>query len=472
MTQKRAGNYLRISDDREGTELGIARQDADTRALAKRLGVEIVETYPENDVGASTRSKKPRPHYDRMIEDVEKGRINYILAYSNSRITRRPAELDQLIKLHERTGVSIVTCVSGSDDLSTADGRMLARIKADVDAAEAERTGERVARKHVELAQAGRPSGGIRPFGFLADKIAHNPAEVALIEAAAADVLNGRSIRSIAAEWNEKGVLSPFGNPWRVSSVRNLLRSPRLAGYRRHQNKIAVDENGLRVKAVWEPVIEPSAWERLQVVLTNPSRRTNHSRPGAAKSLLTGLVRCGRCAARLYGNPSVRDGVPHPCYNCSTGVGCSGLSIDAPATDRAVQELVLLKIQEKLPTLEPEVTWPSEERLAAAKKDKADLMDALRSGRLSAATVIPTVEALEGEIRLLDAEKAQWLSEVVTAPQPVDVSSVEEFEDLYGLEYRREVMTRWLQAVVIQPAKYRGKRFDVERIVPVWRELP
>jgi site-specific DNA recombinase len=38
-------------------------------------------------------------------------------------------ELEDLIKLHEETGVIFQTVVSGQDDLSTSDGRMVACIK-------------------------------------------------------------------------------------------------------------------------------------------------------------------------------------------------------------------------------------------------------------------------------------------------------------------------------------------------------
>jgi site-specific DNA recombinase len=40
--------------------------------------------------------------------------------------------VERLITAHDRTGVEFRTVVSGRDDLSTADGRMVARTKASV----------------------------------------------------------------------------------------------------------------------------------------------------------------------------------------------------------------------------------------------------------------------------------------------------------------------------------------------------
>jgi len=63
--------------------------------------------------------------------------------------------------------VLIATVRSGMEDLTTADGRMVARIRASVDAAEAERTAERVARAAEQRRQTGKLHGGPRIFGYV-----------------------------------------------------------------------------------------------------------------------------------------------------------------------------------------------------------------------------------------------------------------------------------------------------------------
>ena len=78
----------------------------------------------ENAVGASSCSRKPRPLYGQLLERAQRREFDAVLAYSNSRLTRRPPELEELIRLHESTGVRLCTVVFGDDDLSIADGRM------------------------------------------------------------------------------------------------------------------------------------------------------------------------------------------------------------------------------------------------------------------------------------------------------------------------------------------------------------
>ena len=174
-----AAIYRRISLDREGLALGVTRQYDDCLELAHSLGLTVPNhlVFDDNDRGASDLSSKARPGYAAMVKAVREGKMKHIIAYSNSRLTRRPREFEDLIQLHTEYGVVIHTVVSGEDDLSTADGRMVARIKANIDAGEAERTGERIRRARLENARQGKPWGGPRPFGWLDGGVDLHPDE-------------------------------------------------------------------------------------------------------------------------------------------------------------------------------------------------------------------------------------------------------------------------------------------------------
>ena len=45
MPMTKTAIYTRISNDREGGGLGVARQEVDCRALAERLGWDVVDVY-------------------------------------------------------------------------------------------------------------------------------------------------------------------------------------------------------------------------------------------------------------------------------------------------------------------------------------------------------------------------------------------------------------------------------------------
>src|SRR5882724_1805720 len=89
----RGAIYVRISRDRAGAGLGVARQEEDCRALAARLGVEVAADaiYSDNDLSAY--SGKPRPRYLAMLEDIRAGLIDVVLAWHTDRLHRSPGEL-------------------------------------------------------------------------------------------------------------------------------------------------------------------------------------------------------------------------------------------------------------------------------------------------------------------------------------------------------------------------------------------
>ena len=136
-------------------------------------------------------------------------------------------ELEDLIRLHEQHGTVFSTVVSGQDDLSTADGRMVARIKASVDAAEVERQSERIRRAHLQRAARGTTNHGGRPFGWADDKLALHPGEAPLVQKAARDLLDGVPLRRVAAAWNAAGVKTSRGGEWQHTELRHVFCSAR-----------------------------------------------------------------------------------------------------------------------------------------------------------------------------------------------------------------------------------------------------
>jgi site-specific DNA recombinase len=464
--------YLRISDDPEGLELGVLRQYEDGHELAWARKIRITKVYCDNDIGASTRSKKPRPDYADMVKCARVGEFKWILSYSNSRLTRRPMELEDLITLHEQAGTKLLTKVSGEADLATADGRMMARVMAAFDAGEAERTGERVARKHVELARDGKLCGGIRPFGWQDDQVTLDPVETGYINDAVDMLLNGTATQGLIVRvWNELGIYTPFGNRWRPTSFRKMLEKPRLAGIRVFRQQVQYDDDGKPVMGVWEPLMDYDKWQRLRVVLQGRPRKGKGTRPGAAKYLQTTIVRCGKCMGRMFGNPGQKK-QPRLAYVCSGNPGCTGMSISMSHLDHLVQKLVLAKIHSsELPDASQETTWEREGDLQALRTDKGELMAALTSRRLSAATVIPAVEDLDQQIEALETERTEWVRSLADRPTKVEVTDVAEFEKVYDIMQRRATLQKWLTAVVVRPGR-KGYNFEPGRVEPVWRELP
>src|SRR6516162_9674816 len=98
-TTRPAAIYVRISQDRAGAGLGVERQETECRALAKRQGWAVTEVYCDNDLSAF--SGRRRPSYERMLGDIEAGKITAVIAWHPDRLHRRSAELERYIGVCE-----------------------------------------------------------------------------------------------------------------------------------------------------------------------------------------------------------------------------------------------------------------------------------------------------------------------------------------------------------------------------------
>lgn len=357
-----AAIYLRISDDPEGLELGVKRQEQDTTALAIRNGASEVRRYSDNDIGASTRSKKRRPDFEKLIGDVEAGQIQMIAYYSNSRLTRRPMEYETIISLVERTRVRLVSVASGSIDLTTADGRMIGRVLAAADAAEAERLGERVARKYQERRANGLHHGGPPVLGYLSpdpDKgigyMTHlDPFACKIIRQGAEMILAGQGLTAVMDYWNKEGFTRPNGEPWKFrDDIRRILLRPKCAGMIAHQGQIVGEGD-------WPTVIDKATWEALGVILARKTQATPDQK--TRKYHLSGLIRCGLCGAALrirHPGPGRQDQ-----YSCLKGVGGCG---KIGRNRRWIEEMVSAYVLQRI---EIEFETPSQEVADVGEKDR------------------------------------------------------------------------------------------------------
>lgn len=310
---KKAFIYCRISQDRTGAGLGVARQEEDCRALAGDLGVEVAHVFVDNDLSAS--SGKARPGYEAMLSRLAE--VDVILCWHNDRLTRRMNELERFIEALEVNSVTVHSVTSGQFDLATPSGRMVARIMGTVAQKETEQMADRMTRKRVELAARSRYMGGPRPFGWnpKGSDWALNEDEAALIAQASHDVLEGRSLRSITNEWSNPErpggvVLSTFGKPWIPETLKRALMRPRNAG-------LFVYKDQIMSRDVVPPIVSEEVWRAVCAVLTNPNRRT--SKNSVTRHLLSGIAQCPCGAAMQAGK--VKDGknpeTPKaPIYKC------------------------------------------------------------------------------------------------------------------------------------------------------------
>lgn len=435
--------YVRISDDLEGQGLGVERQTEDSHREAKRDGVEIPErnVFSDNDISASTLSKKPRPEFERLIAYVLTGQVTRVYAYSNSRLTRRPMELEVLIQLAEQYGLTIRTAVSGDDNLNTADGRMTARIKAAVDAAEAEKTSERVKRQKQQRLDKGLPPASrYRTFGYTRDwKVIEDEAQV--VREAFERCAKGESVNSISRDFRERGVLTVSGKPMSFAATARMLDSPIYAGLLSYKGEVIGKVTEDVPRLVTEAMVR-SASQRA----TRPSWNTR-------TNLLSGIAICNECKASM----NVSDGA----YVCARIVGgCGKVRIKKEWLDESVEHavrfLAMWKRSKEAPPA-PVSPEPDSDPVGEIDRQIEEAQAAHTAGDLDLADLLPILKGLR--LRRTQAVEAQ----TAAAEEDSVWKSMDDYDEA-DLSQKRTIIRRHIVAVPVAPSRNRGSnRFDPSR---------
>jgi site-specific DNA recombinase len=461
-TPTAAAVYTRISSDIEGTGLGVDRQSKDCHRLAESLGWTVAEEYRDNDTSAY--SGKARPAYQRMLEDLRDGLRDAVIVYHVDRLTRRPVELEDFVAVLDAAKVRHVRFVVGDMDLGTGDGLMVARILGAMAANESATKSRRVKRKIEQLAEAGMPNGGPRPYGYEADRRTVNPEEAAVIRTLAARCLAGESTRSLAAWLNDQGVRTVSGKEWRTTTVRGILVSGRIAGLREHRGTVVGP-------AAWEPIITEDEHRRLRAAFASRAASTRRT---PQRYLLTGLLRCGKCERTLYSSP--RKATRR--YVCLSGPdhgGCGRLTVVADPLERLIADYVLealdsTQLADALAgrAAKDEATAALAQLIAADEEQLTELADAYAARQITMREWLRARTPIENrkrdrERRLARATRSDALSGLIGQGSALR-------EQWSGLNLSRQyaIVSAVIAYATILPGELGARSLDPDRVKPEW----
>ena len=425
----------------------------------------VAEEYTDNDVSAFTGKRRPR--YEDMLEDLRDGLRDGVIVYHQDRLTRRPIELEQFVEVIEAGRVEHVRFVAGGAvDALNGDGLTMARVMGAIAADESRTKSRRIRRKLDEVAASGRPHGGSRrPFGFENDRETHRPDEAEVIRTLTARFLAGESLRSLALWLDAEGITTVFDKPWRTTTIRDMLVSPRMAGLRQHRGEVIG-------KASWDPIITER--DRDRVIALLEQKRTS-GRRAPRSYLLTGMLRCGRCEHTLYSSRRVNSR-RYVCVGGPDHHGCGRLTVVADPLEQLVAAAVLYRLD-----------TPEMGDVIAGRTAQDEQAAAL------AETIAQDTAQLD-ELASAYAAKQFTMREWMTARQPIQdrVQSAQRRVDRItrtdsltgligngddlraqwselGLDRQHAIVRAVLDHAVIAPTEIRGGSFKPERVDLVWR---
>jgi site-specific DNA recombinase len=481
-TSRKAGIYLRISQDREGERWGVQAQEEDCRKLAERLGWQVIGVYEDNDVSAFNR-RKPRKEWLRLQDDIASGRTDAIIAAHTDRLYRQVRELEDLIDFVNQHRVAIKTVMAGDLDLTTSAGRQVARHLGVAAQGESERQAERIRRQKQQAAEQGERHGGSRAFGWdLIKDATGNVVEVVdedeanIIREAADRLLIGASLRAVCRDLNERGVKTVSGKPWTSTTLKRMVVSPRVIGYRVYHGEGLVP-NSL------PKILDSGTHAALKKILNDPKRRTNRFYDKRYYLLSGGLLRCWRCGAVLVARPT---GERKRSYVCMAPVpqpgpdGCRNgkLRIIAEPLEDHVAKMVMTRCLES-----PALAQALADQGDAAAEQKINLRkleeikesvrvneDDYRVERLiDRDTYLKTKNKLETQRREVETKINAASGQRFLTNVPRDPEELKAMYDGGNHEWRRAFIESLVDHVVVGPGVRGLNKFDPGRIKIIYR---
>ena len=180
-----------------------------------------------------------RPDFQRMLHDIEMGKIRAVVCYKLDRIGRKTSDLLRLLDFLEKHKVDLLIC---SNNINTASGvsKIFIQIFAVVAEFERDTLTERITDNMMELAKDGRWLGGNTPTGFTVKRVKTGsgknksaysylesiPEEKAMIQKLFEIFAATRSIKKTADKMNELGYRTKVGSKFNSSTTRLLLKNP------------------------------------------------------------------------------------------------------------------------------------------------------------------------------------------------------------------------------------------------------
>jgi hypothetical protein len=296
-----------------------------------------------------------------------------------------------------------------------------------------------------------------------------NEREAAIIRLAARLILAGWSLRSVVIELNETGRTRSEGRVWWPSTLRRMLSSPMIAGFRSHKGDL--------YPASWPAILDRDTWDRLQLVLKAEERFAGADKKGARTYLLTGWVFCGNCGEPAPEGEPVNPGAPlvgygnkdHgevmrrryyclPIDNRGVQRGCGKVSRLAEPVDLVVSEAVLARLDS------PRMA----EVLGAATQDQdvAELVETYRghklklddlvadyaSGLLNRQQLARAKEIVEAAMEATQRRLDKLASGRALAAVPAG-QSIRQAWGSADLDWRRQLIALVVDKVILHPTR-------------------
>ncbi|MFT9788950.1 recombinase family protein [Streptomyces rhizosphaericola] len=334
--------------------------ERDLRERAVREGLTVRKVWKE-ELSAFKAGVK-REEFDSAISAVLAGEVRHLLVWKLDRLSRRGmGQVGQVLDQFDSKGARLLAHMDGLDS-SIPQHRGLFAWLAEQARSESYNTSTRTRRTKAEKKFTGAWPGGQPPYGLRVRKgktaTEHHPKEYATSRRIADGLLADKAAGTIADELNAEGLTTRRGGRWRSSTITQLAHSPAWAGLMPVHDRYTDERGRERWRATDEPLTGPegtpvrvgagviTVGERARILAALRSRTSEGLATGrrgkpAAQSLLSGLLKCGRC-----GGGMTKGGPQYRCYR-RVNMGksaCQGMTVLVEEIDSVLSAAFMSRV--------------------------------------------------------------------------------------------------------------------------------
>jgi site-specific DNA recombinase len=331
--------------DQEFNSLDAQRESGEAyiKSQAHEGWVCLAERY---DDGGFTGGNMERPALQRLMADIEAGKIDAVVVYKVDRLSRSLLDFARMMETFDRRGVSFVS-VTQQFNTATSMGRLVLNVLLSFAQFEREIISERTRDKVAAARRKGKWSGGLPPLGYDVDratrKLIVNEEEANRVRQVFRLYLRERALLPVVREldrrswrtkrWVTSKGVERGGRLFAKTDLYQLLTNVAYLGKVRYKTEIHPGEH--------RAIVGDETWARVQAILREngqAGRPTDRTKSGA---LLAGLLRCRPCGCAMTPAHAAKNGKRYRYYTCTNAQkrgrrACPSRSLPAAEVERFV----------------------------------------------------------------------------------------------------------------------------------------
>lgn len=343
--------YCRLSQDDKDKSVSnsiVNQQKILMRYISNHEDLEFVETYIDDGF---TRTNFKRPSFQRLIRDIEDGKISCVIVKDLSRFGREHISVDNYLEnIFPLKGVRFISLTENID--SYKNPQKMQSIEIPFRNLINEEYAKDISRKTRASLESKRKQGkyvsGFTPYGYIKDT---NDKNKLMIDEQASKIVHhiftwfigGLNQTQISNKLNALEIQSPLAHKvyrgiakkpksanedtfhmWTSGKVRNILgneiytgnllqgKTTSISHKIRRRDPLPKEEWAI-VENTHEAIIDKDMFESVRRLL---KKRVKPNR--IEPSILAGLVVCGKCDKIMFRNTTISKGIKYTRFVCST----------------------------------------------------------------------------------------------------------------------------------------------------------